>query len=153
MIECFDLSEPVPTPICRLSLTYEQRQKSRGKATAENGEEVAWFLPRAHVLADGDFLSTKDGTAVQIVAASETLSEVVCNDSLLLTKAAYHLGNRHVPLQINDNTLSYQHDHVLDAMVVGLGLHVSCVEKSFHPESGAYHSHNQVHGHAHNHEH
>ena len=153
MIECFEIANINVTPYCQLCLNFEQRQKSRGRAVADNGEDIAWFLPRAHVLADGDCIVSKDGVIVQVKAAPETLSEVVCDDNLLLIKAAYHLGNRHVPLQITDNTLCYQHDHVLDAMVEGLGLQVTCVQKAFHPESGAYHSHPHSDHHSHHHEH
>ena len=151
MIECFEVVKKASEATCYLSLNYEQRQKSRGKAVADNGEEVAWFLPRANILADGECIAAKDGTLVKITAADETLSEVVCNDALLLTKAAYHLGNRHVPLQISDACLSYQHDHVLDTLIEGLGLKVQCVQKPFHPESGAYHSHGHNHSHSHDH--
>ncbi len=153
MIECFEVKKSSDHVDDRVSLDFEQRQKSRGRAKSENGEEIAWFLPRAHVLADGDCLLTMEGKLIQVVAAPETLSEVQCDDTLALTKAAYHLGNRHVPLQIDNNTLSYQHDHVLDDMVTGLGLCVRCVQKPFHPEAGAYHSHGHKHGHNHSHEH
>lgn len=153
MIECFDVVTTNSEPAQRVSLNYEQRQKSRGRAVTISGEDVAWFLPRAHILADGDCLAAKDGTLVKVIAAAETLSEIKCDNTLLLTKAAYHLGNRHVPLQIEHNNLSYQHDHVLDAMVVGLGLKVNCVQKPFHPESGAYQSHGASHSHSHSHSH
>lgn len=161
MIECFNcLSHNAKnngkqnSSELSVSLNFEQRQKSRGRAVTESGEDIAWFLPRAHVMHDGDLLETKDGLLVKVNAAAETLSEVVCEDALLITKAAYHLGNRHVPLQIQGKCLSYQHDHVLDDMVKGLGLSVSCVTKPFHPESGAYHSHSHSHSkHSHDHAH
>ncbi|MGH1471970.1 MAG: urease accessory protein UreE [Cellvibrionaceae bacterium] len=161
MIECFEFIKGGNNKATHsLSLTFEQRQKSRGQAEAKTGEKVGWFVERGHVLADGDVLVAKTGEHIQIIAAEETLSEVHSHDVLALTKAAYHLGNRHVPLQIIDCYLHFQHDHVLDDMIRGLGLSVSCVEKSFHPESGAYHSHGgsgespdeHEHGH-HQHEH
>lgn len=140
-----------------LLLTFEQRQKSRGQAETKTGEKVGWFIERGHVLANGDQLIAKSGEVIVVEAADETLSEVHSHDVLALTKAAYHLGNRHVPLQIIDSFLHYQHDHVLDDMIRGLGLNVVCVEKPFHPESGAYHSHSahsgDDHGHHHNHSH
>lgn len=150
MLECFELAETKKQPgeeaAVTLSLTFAQRQKSRAKAASESGREVAWFLPRGHVLADGDCLKAQDGSLVCIIAAAETVSEVSCDNPLLLSRAAYHLGNRHVPLQIDAGRLRYQHDHVLDAMLTGLGLRVDCVQQPFHPEPGAYHSH-AVHAH------
>lgn len=163
MIECIAVvkaserkSLSAGKPQVKVSLNFEQRQKSRYRTTTLGGEELSWFLPRAQVLSDGDCLQTKDGVLVSIVAAKETLSEVCCEDTLLLTKTAYHLGNRHVPLQILAGSLSYQHDHVLDAMVEGLGLSVNCVEKTFQPENGAYHEsggHGQDHSSSHSHSH
>jgi urease accessory protein len=86
---------------------------------------------------------------VQVQAAPETLSRVVCDDPLLLARACYHLGNRHVALQIEPGRLSYQHDHVLDAMVAGLGLTVTLAQAPFEPEAGAYGGHDPAHHHAH----
>lgn len=161
MLECFELAttkHPDEDAAVTLSLTFAQRQKSRAKAASESGQEVAWFLPRGHVLADGDCLTAQDGSLVSITAAAETVSEVSCDNSLLLSRAAYHLGNRHVPLQIDAGRLRYQHDHVLDAMLSGLGLRVECLQQPFHPEPGAYHSHaghvhnsDDQHGHDHSH--
>ena len=108
---------------------------------------------------DGDLIISDDGkTLVEIKAATETVSTVKCNDPLLLAKACYHLGNRHVPLQINATTLHYQHDHVLDEMVKGLGLEVICEDAPFEPEPGAYgggghHSHGDDYEHPHDHSH
>jgi len=86
---------------------------------------------------------------VQVLAAPERVSTVRCADPLLLARAAYHLGNRHVPLQIEAGFLRYQHDHVLDEMVRGLGLEVLIEQAPFEPEAGAYQS--APHGHAHDH--
>ncbi len=157
MIECFAVvkagSENTGSskPEHSVALNFEQRQKSRARAVTNNGDDVSWFLPRAEILADGDCLQTKDNVQVRVIAADETLSEVCSDDTLLLTRVAYHLGNRHVPLQIKPGALSYQHDHVLDAMVEGLGIKVACVKKPFQPENGAYHEHSS-HSHSHSHE-
>jgi len=162
MIECFSFkkkSNALATDDIAFSidLNFEQRQKSRALANTIEGEKISWFLERGHVLSDGDVLIGKSGEKIKINAALETLSEVLCEDDLLLARIAYHLGNRHVPLQIQKNTLSFQHDHVLDDMVRGLGGSVNCVEKPFSPESGAYHSHGAEQGgesddaHQHNH--
>lgn len=142
-----------------LTLPFELRQKSRLKATLDNGTEVGLMLSRGGLLRGGDFLRAEDGTLIKIVAAAETVSKVTHDDPLMLMRASYHLGNRHVPLQVSRNSLLYTHDHVLDEMVTGLGLQVECVEAPFEPEGGAYggghkhgeHDHNHSHSHQHSH--
>jgi urease accessory protein len=104
----------------------------------DDGREAGLFLPRGCNLRDGDCLIAEDGSAVQVRAAAETVSEVRCDDPLQLARACYHLGNRHVALQIEPGLLSYQHDHVLDEMVQGLGLSVCVKQAPFEPEPGAY---------------
>lgn len=150
------LSQPQPTENV-LILPFELRQKSRLKAQLSNGIEVGLFLPRGEVLRGGDCIKAEDGTVIKIEAASEQVSKVTHPDALMICRASYHLGNRHVPLQIGDGWLSYQHDHVLDDMVRGLGLSVSLESMEFEPEAGAYgghsHSHSHEHGHGHHHEH
>ena len=84
-------------------------------------------------------------------AAQETVSTVYVTDALLLARAAYHLGNRHVLLQITADWLRYQHDHVLDDMIHQMGLDVVCEQAPFEPEAGAYSS--GGHGHHHTHAH
>ena len=151
MIECFEFSSASNHPADdQVSLDFGMRQKSRGNAMSQYGKKIGWFLERGHVLADGDILMGKNGEAIKVVAADETLSIVESDDSHLLLRAAYHLGNRHVPLQITLTQLRYQHDHVLDDMVRGLGLLVSCQQLPFSPENGAYH-HSHMNSHEHNH--
>jgi urease accessory protein len=128
-------------PGARLVLAYDQRRKSRQRARLDSGEEIALLLPRGTVLRAGDRLATDDGLVVAVEAAAEPLSSVATNDALLLARAAYHLGNRHVPLQIEPGRLRYRHDHVLDDLVRSLGLTVTADEGPFEPEGGAYHSH------------
>ena len=132
-------------------------KEERGKGTeAADGEglragEAAIRLPRGEVLRGGDRLCSPEGLIVEVCAADETLSHVSSADPFALARAAYHLGNRHVPVQVGQGWLRYQHDHVLDHMVQGLGLEVSCLSAPFEPESGAYAGHH--HGHAHDHDH
>jgi len=121
-----------------LTLAFEKRRLSRQRATLDSGEEVALLLPRGTVLADGTLLRGDEGRLVVVRAAKEGLSRVSSHDVLLLTRAAYHLGNRHVPLQIRSGILSYMHDHVLDELVRHLGLEPSYDEATFEPEQGAY---------------
>lgn len=136
----------------QLVLPFQLRTKSRLRTALENGEEVGIVLNRGSVLRDGDLLLADDGRVVKVVAAAEVVSTVTSADALALARAAYHLGNRHVALQIDQQRLRYQHDHVLDDMIRGLGLQVTVEEAPFEPEAGAYggHSHLSPHGsHAH----
>ena len=131
-------------------LTLEQRVRSRQRIRLDDGGEAGLLLPRGETLKDGDLLTTDDDSlTVRIVAAPECLSIAVCDDALLLARACYHLGNRHVALQIEPGRLCWLHDHVLDAMVTGLGLEVTVQDAPFEPEPGAYGGHASGHGHAH----
>jgi urease accessory protein len=121
-----------------LTLPFELRQKSRLVAHLESGQQIALQLPRGHVLRHGSLLRTSDGGIIRVRSADEELSVVKSADPTELLRAAYHLGNRHVPLQIEPGALAYLHDHVLDDMLRGLGLEPSFVERPFEPESGAY---------------
>ena len=129
-------------PILKLTLPFEQRQKSRLRAQADNGEEVALILPRGRVLRGGDRVATTDGREVEIVAAAEKLLHI---ESAELARVAYHLGNRHVPLQVGPGFLRIAEDHVLEEMARKLGARVSHVEAPFEPEAGAYgHQHDEM---------
>ena len=131
-------------------LTFEERKKSRHKTTTECGKEFGWFLERGIVLTDGDVLKTKTAELIKVIAAKESVSEVHSDSAHALMRAAYHLGNRHVPLQVEPKLLRYQHDHVLDDMVRGLGLKVAPAQSPFQPENGAYSGGNS-HSHSHHH--
>jgi urease accessory protein len=133
-------------------LTLDQRGRSRQRIRLDDGREAGILLPRGEVLRDGDVLGDEDGLVVRIVAAAESLSCAESDDPLLLARACYHLGNRHVALQIQPGRLCWLHDHVLDDMVRGLGLRVSSLHASFDPEPGAYGG-GQGHAHAHEHTH
>ena len=127
-------------------LIYAEREKSRYRTTTAGGSDIGWFLPRGSVLCDGDALVCAGSEGEQIIlirAATETLTEASSDDPHLLPRAAYHLGNRHVSLQILPNSLRFPRDHVLEEMLEGLGLEVRSVDDAFHPEAGAYavHSH------------
>lgn len=86
---------------------------------------------------------------IQVKAALETVSTIYCKDMLQLARTCYHLGNRHVSLQITTDFIRYQHDHVLDDMVKGLGLEVHIEQAPFQPEAGAYHTAQHNHSHPH----
>ena len=125
-----------------MTLPFEQRQKSRLRAQADNGEEVALILPRGRVLRGGDRVAATDGREVEVVAAPEKLLHI---ESAELARVAYHLGNRHVPLQVGPGFLRIAEDHVLEEMARKLGASVSHVEAPFEPEAGAYgHQHDEM---------
>jgi urease accessory protein len=125
-----------------LTLPFEQRQKSRLRARAQNGEEVALILPRGRVLRGGDRVTATDGREVEIIAAQEKLAHIESDE---LARVAYHLGNRHVPLQVGPGFLRIAEDHVLEELARKLGARVSRVEAPFEPEAGAYgHQHDEM---------
>ncbi|WP_455208243.1 urease accessory protein UreE [Kaarinaea lacus] len=137
------LDQPA-TAQATLSLPFELRQKSRLRANLDTGEEVGLILPRGNILRGGDCLKAENGLIIQLKAAQESVSTATAADRLTLQRACYHLGNRHVPLQITDNWIRYLKDHVLDDMVISLGLVITHEQAPFEPEVGAYH-----HGHQH----
>lgn len=158
MLKFINLVSTSETPITSLTLPYDRRIISRQRVELDNGQEAGLFLPRGTVLQADDVLASETGEHISIIAAAESVSSIYSEDALLLARACYHLGNRHVPLQIESGMVRYQHDHVLDDMVRGLGLEVTVEQASFEPEAGAYgghhHSHEHSHDdHAHNHDH
>jgi urease accessory protein len=121
-----------------VTLTFDERRRSRLRATLDDGVEAALMLPRGTILRHGDYLLGDGGLVIEVRAAAESLSVGATTDQHLLARAAYHLGNRHVPLEIGAGFVAYGHDHVLDDMVRGLGLEVSSRVAPFEPESGAF---------------
>lgn len=121
-----------------LTLPYESRRKSRQRARLDDGREIALLLPRGTVLRQDDVLRAADGLLIKVHAAPEEVSTAFTNNTLLLARAAYHLGNRHLALQIGHTWLRYLHDHVLDEMLRGMGLSVFNERAPFEPEGGAY---------------
>ena len=119
-------------------LTYDQRARSRLRARLDDGREIGILLARGENLRDRDLLASEDGTVIEVRAALESVSTVLSDDSMSLARAAYHLGNRHVALEVQPGRLRWLHDHVLDAMVQGLGLTVTREQAPFEPEPGAY---------------
>jgi len=137
-------------PTDSVALAYDERKRSRLKVTLASGAEAGIFLERGDHLRGGDKLAAEDGSAVvEIHAAPEKLIEAVADSPLLFARAAYHLGNRHVPVQIlptdHGGRLRFQTDHVLADMARGLGCTISETEAPFQPESGAYGAHGGHH--------
>ena len=153
LIEKTDSSGAVNTT---LTLPLHSRIKSRLRVTLDNGDDAGLFLARGVSLQAGDVLCTADDYRVQIIAACEKLSIIRSDDLHLLARACYHLGNRHVSIQIEKDSVRYLHDHVLDEMLQGLGLAVDSMDGPFEPEPGAYGGsadkvHQQGHSHGHSH--
>jgi urease accessory protein len=137
-----------------LELPFETRCRSRFRAELSGGEAAGVFLERGQVLRGGDLLLADDGRVVEVRAAAERVSTARSPEALALLRAAYHLGNRHVALQVGPGWLRYLHDHVLDEMVRGLGLQVETEWAEFEAEVGAYAAgHEAGHAHRHAHEH
>lgn len=137
------------TPGGYLTLTFEQRARSRIRATLDDGREAAVDLARGMQLFPGDRLLSEQGELIVVRAADEKVSIACSDDPHVLARACYHLGNRHVALQIESAQLRYLHDHVLDEMVSLLGLEVNVTLASFEPESGAYGAHAHIQAHQH----
>lgn len=142
LIESLYTGDAAPT--ARLELNFDARTKSRLRTRLADGEEVGLFLPRGTILRGGDRLLAQDGRVVEVASAPEDLLEARCADAFALARAAYHLGNRHVAVQVGEGWLRIQADHVLETMLTGLGAEVQALSAPFEPEAGAY-----AHGHHH----
>ena len=139
-------------PTASVTMSFDSRQRSRLRVRLDDGREAALMLARGELLRGGDRLRSRCGVIVVVHAAPESLSEVGAHEARSLARAAYHLGNRHVAVEVGQGWLRYRHDHVLDAMLRGLGLEVGAVSAAFEPESGAYAgAHTHAHGHTHGH--
>ncbi|MFC4520091.1 urease accessory protein UreE [Cupriavidus pinatubonensis] len=163
----------------KLVLPFGKRSKSRLRAVLDNGDEAALFLPRGTVLRGGDLLIAEDGSFVEVQAAAERVLEVRAADQHGLMRAAYHLGNRHTPVEVGSDYLRLEFDPVLADMLARLGVQAVQIDAPFEPEAGAYggghkhghdatfaedyaaaqavfhehHGHDHDHGHSHSHSH
>jgi urease accessory protein len=149
-----------------IALDWDTRQKSRFETTDSLGRSVGVFLPRGGVVRGGDVLVAADGSLIAVLAIAQPIlvvrAQASSRDAALdLLRAAYHLGNRHVPLEVRADRLVLEPDHVLAALLVRMGLQVEATSGPFEPEAGAYeaaarpaaHAHDHDDGHDHGHEH
>jgi len=161
-----------------VALDWDTRQKSRFEALDSAGRHLAVFLPRGRTVRGGDVLVGEDGSLMRVEALAQPILVVTApagadaaSAGLALAKAAYHLGNRHVPLEVRADRLVLEPDHVLAELLVRMGLEVATTAGAFEPEAGAYdsgsrsqapghhagqdhdHDHAHDHGHAHGHDH
>ncbi len=147
----------------QVRLSFDDRKRGRLKVTSVAGNEIGIQIERGQVLRDGTWLSSADGELLQVLALPEDVTTAYVDDATLFARGCYHLGNRHVPLQVGEGFLRYQRDYVLDDMLKGLGIEPLHEAAIFEPENGAYapgtgHSHHHDgdenysgHSHAHHH--
>jgi len=140
-----------------VELDWDVRQKSRFEATDSQGRQLGVFLPRGTLVRGGDVLVAEDGSMVKVIAAPQAVLRITACPShgspFDLTRAAYHLGNRHVPIELKPDHLKIEPDHVLADMLRAMHLIVNEAEEAFEPEGGAYSSGGNSHGHGHGHDH
>lgn len=138
-------------------LDWDVRQKSRFEATESSGRRLGIFLPRGTAVRGGDVLVAEDGSLIRVLAAAQPVLRITAcaghGTPFDLLRAAYHLGNRHVPMELKPDHLKIEPDHVLADMLRAMHLAVAEVNEAFEPESGAYASGGQVHDHGHGHDH
>lgn len=146
-----------------VALSFDMRKKSRLRVTLKSGREAALRMARGSILRGGDYLLSDCGETIKVIAAFQSVMKVTAHSPHALNRAAYHLGNRHVLLEIGDGWLLLEQDSVLKEMLLGLDVEVSDLQAPFEPEPGAYgggHQHasdieepDHVHSHAYSHDH
>ena len=133
--------KPILGSFLKLTLTSDERRILRGKRLSDCDQEIILQLPRKGNLNDGDILSTNESNFyVEIIAKTEDLLEITSNSKIELIKTAYHLGNRHVEVEIVDNILRTKSDYVIENMLLNFKVNIKNTKKKFFPERGA-HSH------------
>ena len=146
------------TPVDSVVLAADQRRMQTAHLTGVNGTHIGLMLPEPVLLRSGDALELDDGSLVEVVVEPEPLVEIRGNDLTHLARLAWHLGDRHVPVQVLSNRLRVRRDAALEAMLQNLGARLTAIEAPFDPEGGAYasqpaHGHHREHGHDHDHPH
>ena len=151
-----------------VELDWDVRQKSRFEAVDSRGRRLGVFLPRGTAVRGGDVLVAEDGSLVRVIAAPQPVMVITAckqhGTPFDLVRAAYHLGNRHVPIELQPDHLKIEPDHVLADMLRAMHLDVVGTQAPFEPEGGAYtgggshshghgHTHDHRHGHSHDHDH
>ena len=133
-------------------LDSTERHRRRATMTCVRGLEFLLDLPDAVMLRTGDAIMLDDGRLVEVLGRPEPLAEIRIRDPRQLANVAWHLGNRHLPVQIFDTKIRIRRDHVIEEMARGLGAKIALIEAAFDPEGGAY-AHAEAHDHAHDHGH
>jgi urease accessory protein len=128
-----------------VTLDFHARYRRRTRLTTDQGSDLHLNLPKAVPMADGDGLLLEDGSWLKIRAAAEPLIEVRHSDHGKLARIAWHLGNRHLPTEIQSGVLRIKPDSVIEEMLVGLGADIKRIDAPFQPEGGAYGGHRHEH--------
>ena len=137
----------VATAIDRVVLDAHERHRRRIALTGEGGTAFLLDLPQATALKDGDGLVLEDGAIVRVAGKPEPLVEVAAPSAHALARLAWHIGNRHVDIEIVGDRLRMRRDHVIEDMLRGLGARLAPIEAPFDPEHGAYEQHHGGHSH------
>jgi len=132
------LAKAVLARAVELKIPFEIRNKSRFSEQLSDGREAHFFLPRGNVLSTNDILIADDGSMIRIAAADQEVITIASSDPHQLMRAAYHLGNRHIPVQVGQGFLRIEPDSVLEEMIHQLGLETQRESAPFEPETGAY---------------
>ena len=143
---------PLTERVDTITLIYDDRYRRRLRLLGDSGTDLLLDLPQPQVLREGDGLVLEEGGYVMVKAADEPLVEIRAADPALLVRLGWHLGNRHLPTQIDAGRLLIRDDHVIVDMLKGLGADVRHVSAPFNPEGGAYGQHNHDQRHPHRHE-
>jgi urease accessory protein len=133
----------------RVTVDFDDRHRRRKRYTGEGGTSFLLDLPEATVLRHGDGLLLDGGGVILVQAAPEPLVEIRARDIHHLLRLAWHLGNRHLPAEIDADRILIRADHVIERMLAGLGATLAKVDAPFNPEGGAYGEHNRHAGHHH----
>ena len=144
---------PAEQRVDRVTLIFDDRYRRRLRLLGDGGLDFLLDLPEPTVLHGGDGLALDDGGFVEVLAAAERLVEIRAPSASLFARLAWHLGNRHLPTQIEPGRMLIRDDHVIVDMLRGLGAEVRHVDEPFDPEGGAYGQHNHDHRHPHGHAH
>ena len=156
------LAKPLLQRAPTVTLDWDTRQKSRFDATDSSGRALGVFLPRGTVVRGGDVLVAEDGSLIRVLAAPQQVLHISVADpkqaAFDLMRAAYHLGNRHVPIELQPDHLKIEPDHVLAELMTSMHMTVTSMQAPFEPEGGAYGDnamlgHTHGHGHSHDHDH
>lgn len=151
-MRALDVIDHCHNPADTITLDETARHRRRVKMVSDNGIEFLLDLPEARLLRHGEGIALEDGRVIEVRAEPEELYEVRARDANHLLQLTWHVGNRHLPTQILENHIRIRRDHVIKAMLEGLGATVTEITAPFNPESGAYgtrHSHNNAHDHSH----
>lgn len=136
-----------------VTLDFDDRYRRRIALQADGGLTFLLDLPTAQPIKHGEGLRLEDGRIIAILGRPEKLVAVSAPDALTLARLAWHLGNRHLPVQFEEGRVLIRDDHVIVDMLRGLGARIEIVSEPFQPEGGAYGQHNHDHGHPHDHGH